>query len=57
MMIRDNGDVESESDSFDCEGMLLLEDSDGDELVLSVEEFLVIRRIFQVQVKEDDINE
>ena len=57
MMIRDNGDVESESDSSDCEGMLLLEDSDGDELVLSVEEFLVIRRIFQVQVKEDDINE
>ena len=57
MMIRDNGDVESESDSSDCEGMPPLEDSDGDELALPVEESLVIRRTLQVQVKEDDTNE
>ena len=44
MMIRDNGDVESESDRSDCEGMPPLEDSDGDELALPVEESLVIRR-------------
>ncbi|KAL3570877.1 hypothetical protein D5086_028126 [Populus alba] len=57
MMIRDNGDVEYESDSSDCEGMPPLEDSDGDELALPVEESLVIRRTLQVQVKEDDTNE
>jgi hypothetical protein len=28
MMIRDNGDMESESDRFDCEGMPPLEDSE-----------------------------
>ena len=57
IMLRDNGDVESESDSSDCQGMPPLEDSDGDELALPVEESLVIRRTLQVQVKEDDINE
>jgi hypothetical protein len=51
MMIRDNGDME-----FDCEGMPPLEDSDGDELALPVKESLVIRRILQVQVKEDETN-
>ena len=34
-----------------------LEDSDGDELALPVEESLVIRRTLQVQTKEDDTNE
>jgi hypothetical protein len=29
MMIRDNGDIESESDKSNCEGMLPLKDSDG----------------------------
>jgi hypothetical protein len=47
MMIRDNGDIESESARSDCEGMTL-EDSDGDELALLVEESLVIRRTLQV---------
>jgi len=37
-MIRDNGDMESKSDRSDCEGMPPLEDSDGDELALPVEE-------------------
>ena len=50
-MIRDNGDMES-----DCEGIPPLEDSDGDELALPVKESLVIRRILQVQVKEDETN-
>ena len=57
MMIRDNGDMESESDRSDCEGMPLLEDSDGDELALPVGESLVIRQTLQVQVKEDEINQ
>ena len=57
MMIRDNGNVESESDRSDCEGMPPLEDSDGDELALPVEESLVIRQTLQVQIKEDDTNE
>jgi len=56
MMIRDNGDMESESDTSDCEGMPPLEDSDGDELALPVGESLVIRRTLQVEVKEDEIN-
>jgi len=57
MMIRDNGDIESESDRSDCEGMPSLEDSDGDELALLVEDSLVIRRALQVQVKEDETNQ
>ena len=47
-MIRDNGDMESESDRSDCEGMPPLEDSDGHELALPVGESLVIRRTLQV---------
>ena len=46
MIIRDNDDMESESDRSDCEGMPPLEDSDGDELA----------RFSKVQVKEDEIN-
>jgi hypothetical protein len=57
MMIRDNGDMVSESDTSDCEGMPPLEDSDGDELALPIGESLVIRRTLQVQVKEDEINQ
>ncbi|KAL3575142.1 hypothetical protein D5086_023243 [Populus alba] len=54
---KDNGDVEYKSDRSDCKGMPPLEDSDGDELALPVEESLVIRQTLQVQVKEDDTNE
>ena len=43
MMIRDDGDMEYESDRSDCEDMPPLGDSDGDGLALPVEEFLVIR--------------
>jgi hypothetical protein len=57
MMITDNGDIESESDRSDCEGMPPLKDSDGDKLALPVEESLVIRRTVQVQVKEDQTNQ
>ena len=42
-MIRDNGDMESKSVRFDCEGLSLLEDNDRDELELLVEKSLVIR--------------
>ena len=52
-MIRDESDIESKSHRYDCEGMPPLEDSDGDKLALPVAESLVIRRILQVQVKED----
>jgi len=56
MMIRDNGDIESESDRFDCEGMPLLEDNDGEELALPVEDSMVIRQTLQVQIKKDKTN-
>jgi hypothetical protein len=55
MMIRDNGDMESESNRSECEVMPPLEDSDGDELL--VEESLVISRTLHVQVKEDETNQ
>jgi len=57
MMIRDNGDMKSESDTSDCEGIPPLEDNDGDELALLVKESLVLRRTLQVQVKEDETNQ
>jgi ferredoxin len=57
MMIRDNGDMEFESDTSDCEGMPPLADSAGDELALPVGESLVIRQTLQVQGKEDEINQ
>jgi hypothetical protein len=57
MMSRDNSDIKSESDRFDCEGMPPLEDSDMDELALLVVESLVIRRTLQVQVKEDETHQ
>ena len=56
-MIRDDDDMEFESDISDCEGMPPLEDSDGVELALLVMESLVIRRTLQVQVKEDETNQ
>jgi len=56
-MVKDNGDMESESDRSDCEGMPPLEDSDGDELALPVAKSLVIRQTLQVQVKEDETNQ
>jgi hypothetical protein len=57
MMIRDNGDIEYEINRSDFEGMPLLNDSDGDELALSVEESLVIRQTLQVHVKEDETDQ
>jgi len=57
MMIRDHGDMESESDRSDYEDMPPLEDSDRDELALLVGESLVIRQTLQVQAKEDEINQ
>lgn len=48
MMIRDNDDIEFESEIYDCEGMPPLKDSDRDELALPDEESLVIRRTIQV---------
>jgi len=41
-MIKDNGDIKSKSDRSDCKSMPPLEDSDGDELALSIDESLVI---------------
>ena len=54
IVMRDNGDMEFESDILDCEDMLPLKDCIEDEVVLPVEESLVIRRTLQVQVNEDD---
>jgi len=47
MMMRDNGDVESESDKSHCEDMQSLEDCSKDELTLPIEESLVIRHTLQ----------
>jgi hypothetical protein len=52
--MRDNGDVESESDKLDCKDMPPLENCTEDELTLLIEESMVIRRTLQVQVKKDD---
>jgi hypothetical protein len=52
--MRDNGDVESESDKLDCKDLPLFEDCTEDELTLPVEESMVIRHALQVQVKKDD---
>jgi hypothetical protein len=38
MMVIDNGNIEFESGRCDCEKMTPLEDSEGDELTLPVEE-------------------
>jgi hypothetical protein len=54
MVMKDNGDVEFKSTKLDCEDMPSLKDCIQNELVLSVEESLVIRRTLHVQVKEDD---
>ena len=56
-MIRDDGDMESESDKSCCEGMPPLEDCDGDDLALPLAESFVIRCTLQFQVKEDESNE
>ena len=55
-MIRDDGDMKSESDKSDCEGMPPLEDIDEDELALPVAGFVVIRHTLEVQVMEDESN-
>ena len=56
-MIRDDGDMESESDRFDCEGMPPLDNIDENELALPVTGSLVIRRTLQVQIKKDESNQ
>ena len=57
MIIRDDGDMESESDKSGREGMPPLEDIDEDELALPVAGSLVIRHTLQVQVMEDESNQ
>jgi hypothetical protein len=52
MMIRENGDIECESDISDCEGMSPLEFVD--EIALPVQKSLIIRRTLQVQVKPNE---
>jgi hypothetical protein len=54
MVIKDNGDVESNSGKSDCEDMPSLEDCFEDQLALPIEKSLVIKRTLQVQIKEDD---
>jgi hypothetical protein len=57
MIIRDNGDIKSQSDRCNCERMSSWEDNNGDELALPVEESLVIRRTLKVQIKENETNQ
>ena len=54
MIIRDNGDIKSQSDRSNYEGMSSLKDNNGDKLALLVEESFVIRRTLKVQFKEDE---
>jgi hypothetical protein len=57
MVIRNNVDMESESNRSDCEYMPPLEDYTGEEIAYLIEgEALVIRRTFWIQVKKDDID-
>jgi hypothetical protein len=48
MVMRDNGEMEFESDKSNCKNMPPFEDFAEDELALLVEESLVIRRTLQV---------
>jgi hypothetical protein len=57
MIIRDNGDIKSQSDISNCEGMPPWEDNNRDELALPIEKSLVIRRTLKVQIKENETNQ
>jgi hypothetical protein len=58
MVIRDNEDVEPESDIIDCKDMPPLKDCIDEEIACPVEgEALAIKRTLLVQVKEDDIDQ
>lgn len=56
--MKNHGEVVTESDNTDKEKMSSLEDSSGDDVEYAVEgESFVARRGFNVQVKENDLEE
>jgi len=58
MLTRDNGEVESESDKSESEEMPPLMDCSDEEIAYPVEgEALVIRRLLNMQIKEDNIDQ
>jgi hypothetical protein len=53
-----HGEIESESNKFDVDEMLLLKDYGDVEITYPVEgEALVIRQVLNAQVKEDDVDQ
>jgi hypothetical protein len=58
LIIRENGDMDSKRDRSNYEDMPPLKDYTSEEITYLVEaEALIIRRILQVQVKKDDIDQ
>jgi hypothetical protein len=58
MLTRDNGEVESESDKSESEEMPPLVDCSDKEIAYPVEgKALVIRRVLNMQIKEDDVDQ
>jgi len=54
MILRDDGEIVSTSEEFDCDDMPPLEDASDLEYVVG-DKVLVIRRFLRVQTKEDDV--
>jgi hypothetical protein len=58
MLTRDNGEVEYLSDKFESEEMPPLVDCSDEEIAyLVMGEVLVIRRVLNIQIKEDDVDQ
>jgi hypothetical protein len=58
MLTRDNREVESESDKSESEEMPPLVDCSDDEIAYPIEgEALVIMRVLDIQIKEDDVDQ
>jgi hypothetical protein len=54
MILRDDEEIVSTSEEFDCDDMPPLEDASDLEYVVG-DKVLVIRRFLRVQTKEDDV--
>lgn len=56
MLLKDNGDIDSASDSDNNDSMPSLEDVEEDVEYPTKEEALVIRRVLNVQLKPEEHN-
>lgn len=58
MLTTNNGEIESKSDKSESEEIPPLEDSSDEKIAYPVEmEALVIRRVLNMQIKEDDVEQ